>query len=440
MNKMKITYELSSKTKEAPLRIRATWGAYEVKENGTKDYFKLRLPVGVSIAPEQLKGGELRFLPANKIAEIEQTKNSIRMNLILAHQRVMEKYEDNNLITRELLKKEYDVLTGNKKREYDLPTDIKECYQEIARRKGLSQLRLTSYDSAYNRLSKWAKEKGVKLDWLHFTNQNYHDFMQALKAEGKSKNTLSGYKKRINVWIKAAKAATIPMQVDLITGEYKQYKAHKRVKVTLNEEQMIEVSNYRINEPTYRFMEERMNWKKIMLIMLSTGCRISDLWKIVDPANHITDENGNLFVDFIAQKKIGDDKRTRVVVPILYNIKAMVLNSPPTKISETKIRSGIHKIMTDIYGTDTYITVEDEKLNIALDCHPHALRGTIYTYLIDQMIIPIHLIQQMLAHKQYFGEGATAAYYSQDKFKQAKALRTLLVDLPFYKEKPSFEI
>lgn len=440
MNSMKISYELSSKTKEAPLRVRATWGAYAEKENATKDYFKLRIPVGISIAPEQLKDGELRFLPANKISQIEQTKNSIRMNLILAHQRLLEKYEDNNLITRELLKTEFDVITGNKRREYDLPTDIKECYQEIARRRGLSQLRLTSYDSAYNRLSKWAKEEGVKLDWLHFTNQNYHDFMQALKAEGKSKNTLSGYIKRVNVWIKAAKTAKIPMQVDLITGEYKQYKSHKRVKVTLNEEQMIEVSNYRFNDHTYRFIEERMNWKKIMLIMLSTGCRISDLWKIVDPANHITDEKENLFVDFIAKKKIGYDKQTRVVIPIMDNIKDMILNSPPTKISETKIRSGIHKIMADIFGTDTFITVEDKRLNIALDCHPHALRGTIYTYLIDQMIIPIHLIQQMLAHKQYFGEGATASYYAQDKFKQAKALRTLLVNLPFYKEKPLFEV
>jgi site-specific recombinase XerD len=433
MSALKYKLELKNPKEKSPLNMRFTWGQKTILPSGKPKYGSIKISTSHSIDPISLgKDNELKYLSGDKRTEIERSIYEIQMDMRQAFSNMKAKFQNNNLITPELLRTEFENVSGRASRQFNLPTNIELSLPEIAKRKGLSKARIIAYGSALNHLKTWAKEENVKLDWLTFTSKNYHDFMYYLKAQGKAPNTLAGYRNRINSWINAAKEAKLPIQVDSMPSKY--FAEKPKSKVILSDEQLMEIANYSCQSRNKQTIASRREVKKILMILLATGCRISDLYKITNPDNHKTDEKGNLYVDFVASKKTGNQNQTRIVVPIMQNIEDIVSVIPPKSISQDKIRKGIRSLLRDLFGEDTIVTINDQVLNVVNDFTPHCARATCNTFLMRQNVIPLHLIQQMLGHKQYFGAGATEYYYQQDKFEEAKALREFLSRIPFYTE------
>jgi integrase len=436
MLRIKHQLELKNPKGKSSLRLRFTWGQKEKLAKGKVKYGSVRISTSHTIDPENLESDkQLVGLSNYKTSLIQQDIQRIDADMKKSHQNLLKKFKCNHLITGKLLRNEYDKITGNIEIEYDLPVDIEKSIYEIARIKKLSKSTLTSYKSTFNQLSQWASANGVKLNWITFTTKDYNNFLLSMVEEYKP-NTLAGHRKRINAWINAINEAQIPIEVRRISS--KTYPENPKPKVILSEEQLIQIADYKCTSRHKLVKSSRKEIEKIFMILLSTGCRISDLYKIIDKGNHRADEEGKLYVDFVAAKNKDNEKRTRVVVPIMNNIEDIVSVTPPKKISEDKIRKGLRNLLYDLFGDKTNVNKNGIGLNVASDFTPHCARATIYTYLIGQNKIPLHLIQQMVGHAQYFGAAATKSYYSEDNFDQAKALRGFLEEIPFFKKQSKF--
>jgi len=425
--------------------------------DGSIGYGRKRISTGITIEPHNLSNGDLKFLPSNLVTEYARKIEKVKRAGEKAFDQLLEELQSTELILPEMFKQKIDEVLGKKERKYPYSFDILESIDQIIKVKNVAPSRATQLISCGKNLKIWAEKVGISLDWRSFSDQDYFDFLQYKKngdhtseewedltneqkeqVNRASDSTVDQYRKRINSFIRELVAEKVPVKATPRSGRNLTVTA--KAKVNLKEEHLMKIFQNEPQRTKYpRANYRKSNIRKILMILLSTGCRISDMWQVIDQDNWRTLEDGNLYVDYIASKQLKGKKRNRVVCPIFPNIKEMLQNNPPEKVSDDKVRKGIKDYMIEVFGENATINTDEGALNVALDFHPHACRST-FSSLCARLFISERLSDQILAHTQ--NKGVNDAYIQLTKEEQAQALRKILIKekkIKFFSKKAEFE-
>lgn len=414
---MNITVSLRSKSKPSPVQIIANWGYFQEKD-GKKQYKDVRVSTGVTLSPEQFDfhiGKPSLEYSHNDNYHLHHKINDITRDLNLSFQSLQQKRV---AVTPETLRREYDIITGKVKKKLPMPVRIDDSIDKYCTDKVLNTRTVQAYETLKTRLA----EFNPKLDWFDFTTATYQEFLRHLESKGYASNTLWGYQKRLNSVINYAAKEGMQLEVRAI---YK-HKQSKKVKPILNWEEIdrIAATTGLWDNKKQETQDARENIRKILLVMLYTGCRISDIWKVFDPLNHKQDKEGNWYVDYTATKKVGQEP-VRVVVPVFKPIQDIMKN-PPYKCADVKIRDGIKRLLRDVFGADYNVRISDKDINIQ-EYGPHCARATFMELLKRYRVIPLYLIQSAVGHAVNYGNESSDNYFVSDQMLNAELLRKCCV-------------
>jgi integrase len=420
MNSVSIKFAPRSKSKKSGIQATINWGYFETI-NGKNRYIPLRVSVGkTKVEPFEWDAtGEIPTVEFSQgdgyalFKEIQKFK--MKMEAICKEFIVKE-----IPLTPTSLKEEYDIRTKNVVIKSPLPLSIMETIDKLHVVKKHSKETKIAYYQLRKELSEFSMNFEIKLSWSRFRAGEYELFLDEVQAKDISENTKWKVQKEMNAVINFAKTLS---EQEVRVKAQSRFKQIPKIKAALSWKEFNMLKDYSPAEDLHpNVFNSRKKVHKILMVLLATGVRISDLWKVLDVKYHTRDEDGNLYAHFQAQKRTSE-QLTEICVPILPVIENIVLKEAPEYTHEQKVRDGIKNIMKEVFGSDYTVNVKGSVIPLAENFGPHCARSSFMTLWQSELIIPTPLIQSVMGHSIDYGNSSSATYDGTSASVRARLFR-----------------
>ena len=256
------------------------------------------------------------------------------------------------------------------------------------------------YTQTVNKFERYLKANNIENDFSNINLTTINGYQQFLISEGRKPSTIANIipGTLFPILKKADKNMEIPFkwhESNLDSFELVKDKSNKELssykKVTLSEEQVIQIHNFQITEETVRsfykreiqheYVQRFQEIKDMFVFQCLVGQRISDLPKFFNGENIMDEEHNTIS---IVQKKTG----ARAYIPILpiaqellnkYNGQTLTCY----KDRNASINVDLRRLLKHIGGFDEEITYEENGKLIAKPMyelvHTHTARHTFVT-------------------------------------------------------------
>ncbi|NOQ71152.1 MAG: hypothetical protein GQ574_04060 [Crocinitomix sp.] len=395
MSKLNIKMYLKSEKSELkPIILKISFGYKETDVlNGKTKYKPLYYNSGVKIKEEKWNA-EIN-LPSDRqeiatLLELEGIVKNTYENLRLK----------NVEITPSLLGSELDKLLGRKSEDIETIRicDFIEKHIETNGKRSLNTRK--QYKNLKNHLLEYEKKKNSILTTKNFQRSEYLEFMGIIKNQMNTANSVWKIEKNLKATLneirREFKVPVFNPREELSTREKTQLVDEDQIYLTYQQTQQL--IDFKPDNDKYK------NVKLILLTLLFTGCRYSDVFK-VNFDNSCEEDHVNFkYARFITDK----GKGTEVIVPILSPlINAYQMNGwkTPTQISNQKFNEYVKDLMeyakftdevklayTDSHGNKVFKTKKMYELVTS-----HIGRRSFITNLINY--IPITTLCKITGHK-----------------------------------------
>ena len=409
--KFNVKIQPQSKAKKSPVVAVITW-TYD-------GYNRVRVSTGFSVEADdwdfKFEIPTPNFNQQNKFQlykKIEELNNHLRQ--------VFVQLDLTGNFSKENFKDELHIATGKMQLKSTLPISICDTIDKLCKQRNLHHETNLTYGKLKQKLKMFSQIHNIKLRWAAFRNAEHELFLDYIQEQNYSENTKWKWQKNFNSVIHYAQDLDFD-QVKLRSKS--RFKQKAKVKAVIDWNEFKQIENYSPSATLHpNEVKSRKNIHKWLMIMLCTGVRISDIGKVVDSTFRKQDEDGNTYVHFLAQKKVGIEP-TEIMLPLLPVIESMVLNEPPVKLSEQKIRDGIKSIMAEIFGKEYTVNVKGRILNLSQEFTAHCSRSSFMTLWLQQLVVPTPLIQSVMGHSVDYGNSTSAGYDGTSAENRAKMFR-----------------
>lgn len=353
MGQLKTSFVLKKYSKtEKQIMLYANFGYKEYDVLKKKNYYKpLRYYTGIKIENDLWDAETKLPLEENKATELKKIEKA----LIDIYNYLSGGKET---ITPDLLKTELDKKLGKKAKDDTNGADSKKTiaiadYMEkifLKDESGRSAVTLRSYKELKNKITSFEEEVGIILTTENLNEEVYLKFVEFLRKRLNKINSVWGEVKKLKAVLndisRKYKIPTFNPTTELAKKD--KISATNEEKIYLDFNHIQKIIDY--NPET----ESLANTKMILLCLLFTGCRYSDVFEI--KPEHTYDKDGIQFryARFI-DKKTGKD----IIVPFLKPLEdAFKTNNdqPPHSISAQKFNDYV-KDLAELAGLTEDVTL-----------------------------------------------------------------------------------
>lgn len=402
MAKIKISYYLKSRNSEMREVIMKCSFGYKVTDSltGKSKYKPFVYNTGVKTT--------LEFWDTDRSIPIDKTDliivETIKGKLKTLYNYLVNRGDD---ISPELLKEEMDLLLGRKKvsgtvtRIYDF---IYEFILEREVEKDQSKFEYSyntrkNYKALNKMILEYEKERNVKLIAENLDKQQYLDFQKKCQEKACKCNTVWTYMKNLTAVLKKIrgkyKIEIFDAKEELGYGERITPKTEDKVYLDFFEIEEI----IKFNAPN----KEMNNIKLILLTLLFSGVRYSDVYKVI-PKHTYKDRS----IEFRYAHFLTTKNPTEVVIPLVKPLEDAILKNngkTATRISQNEFNRGV-KVLCKMIGftTNKQLSYTNGKGVVKLEnkfhyefVSSHVGRRSFITNFIN--IVPPTLIAKITGHK-----------------------------------------
>lgn len=394
MNKLKTNFALKSvKGTNKPVLLILNFG-YKVTDalSGKTIYKPLRYYTGIAVSNEQW----------DKSIKLPRNENTIRE--LLEVKRVAEDVYnylvlDGKEVTPELIKDELDVKLNRKEKQKKI-VRIGDYINEVILKasEGRSSSTLKSYNGLSNKIAEFELKKNIVLTIDNLDREMYLEFSEFVKSKVNKINSVWSV---LKVFKTTLKEIALNYKVEVFnptTGVSKrnQVQATTEEKVYFTFDQIAKILAFKTNNERLR------NTKQILVTLLFTGCRYSDVFKIKPDFKY--EKNG---LTFEYARYISSKTNIEIVCPILKPLQKSYLendNKPPYKISDVKFNKYVKELIklcaidqevTCSY-TDSHGQKQFETKSFYQFVSSHIGRRSFITNLINY--VPITILSKVTGH------------------------------------------
>lgn len=396
MGNLKINAYLKSVKRESkPIIFNISFGYKEVNAlTGKAKYIPLYYSSGISVKENEWS------------SEVNLPKDRKLVGEMLELERVIRTtYEylvtQNVKITPKLLGRELDRTLGREVSTDDQIIPICQYIEfKMEKSPNRSSATQTQFKTLRGKLENYEATFGVQLTNESLNREHYLNFMEQVKSEMNRQNAVWKIQKNLNAVLNELRREYPNIFVfsptDQLSSSEKTSMVEEK-KVYLEFDKIAELIEHRPSN------EKLANVKLILLTLVFTGCRYSDVFKVL-PEHTYKDNNLEYrYAHFITDKK----PKTEVIVPILKPLEeALAMNdgNPPKKISSQRFNQYVKELGQEIGWTDDVkIVYTDAHGDKQFEVKPfykfissHIGRRTFISNLID--VIPVTLLSKVTGH------------------------------------------
>jgi hypothetical protein len=392
--KLKISYALKSGMKgEIPVIANLNFGYKEFDVLKNEFVYKpMRYYIGVKVNKDEWDQAGKKPYNKSKYAEILKIEEQI-INIFkyLEHKKDLTPDSFKDELDYKLKGKE-DSKVVHRLRIVDFIRD------EIVKTKDIKAESLKPYTGLANKLELFEKKLGKEIYTNDLTEELYLQFIDVTKQKMNKINGVWGvqktFKATINEIIRKYKIPLFNPSSDLAQKD--KIQAVTADAVYLNFDHISQVIKYK---PT---SDKLKNTKLILLTLLFTGCRESDVYKIIPQEGQDSKGEKFLYARYFSQKT-----DTEIIVPILKPLEVAFKenkNNPPTQISQQKFNEYVKELI-ELAELDDEITIsfvnsngkkEFETKKFYEFVSSHIGRRSFVTNLIN--FVPITILTKITGH------------------------------------------
>ncbi len=326
MSKLKVNYKLKkSKSDKSSVLLLLNFGYKEYDVLKDKNIYKpLEYYTGVTLANSEWNKVEKQPYSKQKaleLAKIEEIAIYVYKHLTT----------ENVSITPELLKSHIDRKLGKKEDAITTVNIVKFIREFPAKDQTTHKDTRGAYKNLADRLEKFEKSKNIIITTQSLNEKLFNSFIESVKGEVERANSVwkvyKNFSAVLNDISRKYKIKVFKPSEELAKSD--KVKAVKENKVYMNFDQIQHLIEY---EPK---SEKLKNVKLILLTLLFTGCRYSDVFKIKPDQTYNKKGLNFRYAHFIADKSPNPE----IICPILKPLEeAYEKNNgePPYRISDVK--------------------------------------------------------------------------------------------------------
>lgn len=346
MKDLKISFYLKAVPADnKPVIMKANFGYKEQSAmSGASKYIPLIYNTGLKLRSDQWDVKTNYPILLSDIGKLEELK--LKVSNTYNH---LSNYGE---ITPELLRVELDDILGRKKKAQSVVEICSYMEQRIITRTDLHPRTIDHYEVLIGKLRAYERAKGIILTNETLDREHYLGFQEQCKKELGTANSVWGVMKNVksvlNKLRRDYKNLNVFNPVDELGGEEK-IRSTTDPKVYLDFQQIQKIIEY---EPVN---DRDRNIRLILLTLLFTGCRYSDVFKVVPEKLHSDERVQFRYAHFITDKGSGAE----VIVPILKPLEdafSVNGNKPARKISATKFNLFVKELCAKI-GFDQEVKI-----------------------------------------------------------------------------------
>lgn len=305
MKQPKVTFYLKSVDSELkPVIMKFNFGYKETDAiNNKTKYVPLIYSTGVKLASDEWNSSENIPLSKKQFAAVEEIKDTA----INAYKYLL---KQGNEITPQLLKSELDDLLGRKSKQKNVIGIRSYIDEYIIKPAKLNPRTIDHYEVLAGKIKRYEENCGIILTSENLNRKQFLGFQEQCTEELGKNNSVWGvmknFKSVLNKLRRDFKDVSVFNPSDELSRNEKVQLTYDQ-KVYLDFEQIKTIIDYNPES------ERLKNVKLIFLTLLFSGCRYSDVYKIVP--DHVYDDGKISFryAHFITEK----GKGTEVIVPFL---------------------------------------------------------------------------------------------------------------------------
>lgn len=395
MTDPKYTYYLKAVNREnKPVMLKFNFGYKEVNPiSGKTKYIALRYNTGVKVINENWSYENQIPLHPKDYAKVEEIKDTIFNTYNYLIKQGVE-------ITPDLLKSELDVLFGKKIQKKEILVVCDFIEKKIIEPKKLDAKTISQYVVLKGKLETYETDNNIKLTSENLNRNHYLAFQEQCQNKLSKSNAVWGvmknFKSALNKMRREYRNISIFNPTEELSRQEKIQLVYDR-KVYLEFNQIQTIINYQPDS------ERLKNVKLILLTLIFTGCRYSDVFKVTPKETYIDETINFKYARFITEKGEG----TEVIVPILKPLEQAIINNKGQvayPISDVKFNKYVKELCELAKLTEEVkLVFTDAKGNKQFESKPffkfvssHIGRRTFVTNLISA--IPITLLSKVTGH------------------------------------------
>jgi integrase len=304
MGKLKSSFVLkqySKEEKQVILYLNFGYKEYDAVQQ-KHSYKPLRYYTGVKVKPQEWDVDNKRPFNKSKLREllsIEKTADDIYNYLVQVGKE----------ITPDSLKQELDVKLKGASSENEVIRIIDFIRETILKgNSGRSKLTLREYNKLANKLEAFEEKRMIRITANNFKEELYLDFMEEIKSQMNKQNSVWAIAKTVKAVLneisRKHKVSVFNPTTDLARADRTQKSTEDKVYLSFSQIKVI---------LDYKPQNDRLkNTQLILVTLLFTGCRYSDVFKII-PEFEYDDGTINFRYARYIDQKTGKD----IIVPIL---------------------------------------------------------------------------------------------------------------------------
>lgn len=302
------TYLKAESSKLKPIIFKISFG-YKVRNalTGKSIYKPLVYNSGIKVSPDDWDNQINLPKDRSNIAEILQLEDVIKHTY---EHLVLQKVN----VTPQIFKKELDAVLGREEQILNVVHICSYIENEIETNPKRSENTRKQYKSLKNHLVTFESLIGSKLTTSNFDRRLYIKFMDGIREIMNTSNSVWKVEKNLKSVLNDIRRNYRDIEVFNPQIELNKSEKSKLVSednIYLDFDQIQRIIDFKPKNTKLR------NTKLILLTLLFTGCRYSDVFKVVPSHNYSEDNIKFDYAKFITEK----GKGTEVVVPILLPLK-----------------------------------------------------------------------------------------------------------------------
>lgn len=392
MSKLRINFILKSVSGEnKPILLVANFGYKEVDQlTGKTNYKNLKFYTGITTLKSEWNKN------INLIADNKKIKRLLELEKLVTDIFNYLKIESKT-ITPELLRNEID-LKLNRKTAATKTLRIRDYIENVMMRTNVAKNTLKQYSALKNRIEDFENEKGTLLFAHQIDENTFNAFINYVRSTVNRINSVWSYYKGLRAVLKdIERKYDIPVfKPSLKLSAKDKVQPVSEEKVYLNLFQLQTILEYQPKTESLR------NVQFILCVLAFTGCRYSDVFKIIP--EHEYEKKGVKFryAHFLTEKT-----DTEIKVPILKPLSDFFEKNdwnPPYKISEQKFNNYVKDLVelaklndkVTLSFTNSYGQKEFETKPLFQFVTSHIGRRSFITNLIN--FVPISILAKITGH------------------------------------------
>lgn len=301
----KYSYYLKSvKQTERPIVLKFNFGYKELDPvNNTRKYIPLVYYTGVKVPESEWDG--INQIPTNpkRFAEVEEVKDVVlnTYNYLIGQ---------NLDVTPDLLKSELDIIFGKKTRDKEVVRITDYIQKRIVDPEKFDDGTIRHYKVLKGKIETYEKENSVVLTSQNLDRNHYLKFQEKCKGELGKNNSVWGVMKNLKSVLNKIRRdykhiTVFNPSLEISNGE--KVKLIYDTKVFFEFDQIQTIINYKPESRKHK------NVKLILMTLLFSGCRYSDVFKVVPKYTFDKDGLNFRYARFITEKGDG----VEVIIPFL---------------------------------------------------------------------------------------------------------------------------